>query len=34
MKLSDFVKIGLRYDGELGIRGQSHGGKAVFEVTW
>jgi outer membrane autotransporter protein len=34
VKLTDSVKIGLNYDGEVGIRGQSHGGRAVLEVRW
>ncbi|MDR2055548.1 MAG: autotransporter domain-containing protein, partial [Desulfovibrio sp.] len=34
LKLTDNVSVGLRYDGETGARGQSHGGRAVFEVTW
>jgi outer membrane autotransporter protein len=34
VKLTDNVKIGLHYDGELGARGQSHAGRAVLEVRW
>jgi outer membrane autotransporter protein len=33
-RLTDFVKIGFHYDGELGGRGQSHAGRATLEVTW
>jgi uncharacterized protein with beta-barrel porin domain len=34
LRLTDFVKIGLHYDGELGVRGQSHAGRASLEVSW
>jgi outer membrane autotransporter protein len=34
VKVTRNVKIGLRYDGERGNRGQSHGGKATLEMTW
>jgi outer membrane autotransporter protein len=34
VKLTDNVKIGLHYDGELGGRGQSHTGRASFEERW
>jgi outer membrane autotransporter protein len=34
LNLADNIKIGLNYDGELGVRGQSHGGRAVFEMRW
>jgi uncharacterized protein with beta-barrel porin domain len=33
-RLTDFVKIGFHYDGELGGRGQSHAGRATLEVSW
>jgi uncharacterized protein with beta-barrel porin domain len=34
LRLTDFVKIGFHYDGELGGRGQSHAGRATLEVSW
>jgi outer membrane autotransporter protein len=34
VQLTDNMKIGLQYDGELGARGQSHSGRVVFEMKW
>ncbi|MDR2744317.1 MAG: autotransporter outer membrane beta-barrel domain-containing protein [Desulfovibrio sp.] len=34
LKLTDNLSVGLQYNGELGAGGRSHGGRAVFELTW